>query len=262
MLQDFLEIGRAVKRFKISDDVPFRVQLSWFNLSFTAGAINAGGFLSCQRFVSHVTGFVTISGLNFGQQAFKEALSALSIPGFFLLGAMISAFLTENDAADTKISKHFAPTMAIVAFILLLIITFGSLGYFGPFGESQAIQADYVLIALLCLICGIQNAAVTALTGASVRPTHLTGTTTDIGIGMVRAFRNKSKSEDQRREWRTNWRRINLVIAFVVGVMIGSAFFFRLQYWGFVVPLVTSLISMGESIYDLREAKQRRLSKS
>lgn len=58
-----------MQRFKISDDVPFRVQWSWLILSFTAGAVNAGGFLSCQRFVSHVTGFVTISGLNFGQRA-------------------------------------------------------------------------------------------------------------------------------------------------------------------------------------------------
>lgn len=244
-----------MKRFKISDDVPFRVQFSWINLSFTAGAINAGGFLSCQRFVSHVTGFVTISGLNFGQHGWQEALSALSIPGFFLLGAVISAFLTEDEASGPEFLKRFAPTMAIVVGTLLLIMVFGSLGFFGPFGESQAIQADYILIALLCLICGIQNAAVTSLTGASVRPTHLTGTTTDIGIGFVRALRNKSDPDVHRREVRTNWRRVNLVLAFVTGVMIGSVFFFRLSYWGFILPLVTSLISMFESIYHVKSAK-------
>jgi uncharacterized membrane protein YoaK (UPF0700 family) len=235
-----------MQRFKISDDVPFRVQLSWLILSFTAGAVNAGGFLSCQRFVSHVTGFVTISGLNFGQRAWQEAFSALSVPVFFLLGAVISAFLTEREGNQADFSKHFATTMALVAGILLLVTILGVQGFFGPFGESQAIYSDYILIVLLCLICGIQNAAVTSLTGASVRPTHLTGTTTDFGVGLMRVIRNKSNVEIRRKEIRTNWRRINLVGAFVTGVMVGSMCFFRWNYWGFLLPFMTSLVSMVE----------------
>ena len=31
----------------------------WMVMAFQAGVLNIGGFLSCQRFVSHVTGFAT-----------------------------------------------------------------------------------------------------------------------------------------------------------------------------------------------------------
>jgi uncharacterized membrane protein YoaK (UPF0700 family) len=244
-----------MRRYKITDDIPFRVQLSWFNLSFTAGAINAGGFLSCQRFVSHVTGFITISGLNFGQRAWQEALSAISIPAFFLLGAIISAFLTEQNANDQRLSKNFAWTMGIVSATLAVIVIFGNTGHFGAFGVTENIQADYIQIALLCMICGVQNAAVSSLTGSSVRPTHLTGTTTDIGIGFIRALRSIGNRDIHREEVRTNWRRVNLVIAFVAGVMVGSAFFFRLNYWGFALPLLTSLASMIESILDAQSVR-------
>ncbi len=248
----YWSIAGPVKRFKITDEVPFRVQLSWLNLSFTAGAINAGGFLSCQSFVSHVTGFVTISGLNFEQKAWVEALSALSIPGFFLGGAVISGILTEYEQNDAALSRRFGYAMGVIAMTLGAIIVFGIQGLFGPFGLSEKITTDFLLIALLCGICGLQNAAVTSLTGASVRPTHLTGTTTDLGLGLVRALRAKSGSSASLIEHRTNRRRLGLIVAFVTGVMVGSSLFFELEYLGFALPLVTTLISMVESIVDVR----------
>ncbi|NDE13437.1 DUF1275 domain-containing protein [bacterium] len=69
-----------VRRQKITDAVPFRAQLAWYNLAFTAGMINSGGFLACRRFVSHVTGFVTLSGVDFVQHSWREGLSALFHP--------------------------------------------------------------------------------------------------------------------------------------------------------------------------------------
>ena len=250
----FLGAKTVVYRYKLSDEVPVRVRLSWLNLSFTAGAINAGAFLSCQRFVSHVTGFVTISGLDFVENSWREALSALSIPGYFMLGAMISAYLSEHEGHQKHrfFAKNFALAMAIVAIIMVVQVILGHAGYFGKFGAIEDIQSDYLQLALFSMACGIQNAAVTSATGASIRPTHLTGTTTDLGIGLVRAAIHPTGSKIRRQELIVNGRRFYLIVAFVLGAMIGSLLCAEFEYLGFLLPAAMSAIAVVDSLRQTR----------
>jgi hypothetical protein len=51
------------------------VQPAWYNLAFTAGLINAGGFLAWRRFVSYVAGFVTLSGVDFARNSWWLEIS-------------------------------------------------------------------------------------------------------------------------------------------------------------------------------------------
>lgn len=240
-----------MRHYKISDDVPFRVQLSWFKLSLTAGAINAGAFLSCQRFVSHVTGFVTIAGADFVHESWREAVAALTIPGYFMFGAMVSAFLSEYEdrVRHRKIARNFAMSMALVSILMIIEVALGVTGYFGVFGEFENIQADYVQLAILCMACGIQNAAVTTATGSSIRPTHLTGTTTDLGIGLVRSLISPNGSQARRHELTVSLRRIYLILMFILGAIIGTWFCTRYNYWGFVFPAVAAWLSVLDSFW-------------
>src|SRR4051812_2049393 len=68
----------------------------WLSMAFQAGAINAGGFLACHRFVTHATGFATLFGTEFTQGHLTTAFSMLSVPLFFLIGAMISGFFIDR----------------------------------------------------------------------------------------------------------------------------------------------------------------------
>lgn len=244
--------------YKISDSVPRSILFSWVNLSFTAGAINAGAFLSCQRFVSHVTGFITIAGLNLVHHSWQEALSALSIPIYFIIGAMISAYLSENNqkSQERKLANNFDVTIGLVALIMAAEVIVGRLGLFGAFGEFENIQRDYIQLAILCLACGIQNAAVTTATGASIRPTHLTGTTTDLGIGVVRALVMPRSSEGRRQEKVVTMRRIYLIGSFVVGAIVSSYLCAEYDYLGFLLPFFMSIVT----VYDSRRQVQAQKS--
>ena len=62
---------------------------------------------------------------------------------------------------------------------------------FARFGEPFGRSSDYFLLGALCLICGIQNGTVSLVSKSVVRTTHLTGLTTDLGIGLVRVFNKK-----------------------------------------------------------------------
>jgi len=232
-----------MRRFRIHERAPLSVQAVWYNLAFTAGMINAGGFLSCHRFVSHVTGFVTITGVELVRHSWTEALGAITIPIFFTLGAMISAWFTEARPGESN-PRPMTNALVIVALIMLSAAVLGNLGAFGRFGITDDILQDYFMLAILSLACGIQNAVATTATGASIRPTHLTGTATDLGIGAVRALIERQNYESWHKELTTAKRRLFLVLAFVVGAITGAWIFSKVEYNGFILPFATSTLAV------------------
>lgn len=140
------------------------------------------------------------------------------------------------------------------AFLILVLITglvllLGVTDYYGKFGETLEFGKDYSLLALLCLASGIQNAMVTSTYGSVVRTSHLTGLTTDLGIGIIRLFGAPSKPHLKDREIFATFMRVGIIISFTSGSLLAAAIFKTLEYWGFLVPFFISfgllLLSLG-----------------
>lgn len=234
------------------------------SLAFQAGVLNIGGFMACHRFVSHVTGFSTFLGVEVStnpDNAFHW-VGMLVVPLFFLLGAMLSGQLV-----DIRLKLHKKPRYYFtfgVIFLLTLIVLFGGLtGTFGKFGEPLALKRDYLLLILLCLICGIQNGTVTTVSRAVVRTTHLTGVTTDLGIGIMRFFNRgqlSQDSEEMQNNNRANLMRFGIILFFGIGSIAGGFAFRHFGYAGFILPVITSGTLFWIMIY-FQLVKPRRLGK-
>jgi uncharacterized membrane protein YoaK (UPF0700 family) len=155
-----------------------------------------------------------------------------------LFGAMLSGQLV-----DIRLKLHIKPKYYItfgLIFLLTLIVYFGGMaGLFGEFGEPVANSRDYVLLALLCLICGIQNGTITTVSKSVVRTTHLTGITTDLGIGLIR-YVHRDKIEFLPEDGKANLMRLGIIIFFVLGSVVGGFAFTHFQYGGFLIPVITS----------------------
>lgn len=228
-------------KHKLDEHATFRTYAHWFVLSFLAGNINAGGFLACGRFVSHVTGFATLGGLSLKEGSVWETIGILTIPGYFLIGVMTSGYLTEKRRANEIDGQKYAPVLWLVAVCMALATLGGITGFFGPFGESANLAHDYFLLALLCGACGLQNAAITSSSGSTVRTTHLTGLTTDLGLGIIRSEVHHSKSEDRARERKANLLRLGTIGSFMMGSFIGAIFYSGLHYLGFLLPMTIAI---------------------
>lgn len=211
------------------------VVFHWFLLSFNGGAINAGGFLATGRFVSHVTGFATLFGVDVTSHQVEAAFGILSVPLFFLLGAFLAGLLIDRPIYRNQ-KPHFDWVMGLSALCLFLAAGGGELLHFGRFGDSIGLKQSYVLLVLLCLASGLQNGAITSSSGRSVRTTHLTGLTTDLGLGLARIFTFDLKQSRFHSEVRANYLRIGSIIAFVIGSAIGAWIFLKLGYKGFILP--------------------------
>lgn len=226
---------------KLNETASPKTYADWFLLAFLAGNINTGGFLSAGRFVSHVTGFATLTGISFAKGNFLEAIGLMSIPIYFLVGVMVSGYLTERRRSVDVHSQKYAPVMGIVAFLLGLATLGGAGNLFGGFGVPVNLGHDYFLLALLCGACGLQNAAITSASGSTVRTTHLTGLTTDLGLGIIRAEVHYASKEGQAADRKSNLLRVGTIVSFFLGSLIGAFFYTHFQYLGFLLPMILAI---------------------
>ncbi|MCB0348233.1 MAG: DUF1275 domain-containing protein [Bdellovibrionales bacterium] len=211
----------------------------WMAMAFQAGVLNVGGFMACHRFVSHVTGFATYFALEVSQPDLTHAYGMLAVPFFFLFGSMLSGYLVDLRLKLHKLPKYYI-TFGIM-FVLLLVVTIGGeKGFFGTFGEPLTYSKDYLLLMLLCLVCGIQNATITSVSRSVVRTTHLTGITTDLGIGIIRVLNKDKIGSEIGDEQKANWMRTGIILFFVFGSVIGGLLFKSCGYDGFWIPTITT----------------------
>lgn len=220
-----------------------RNRIIWGVLAFQGGWLNAGGFLATHRFVSHVTGFATQFGYDMAKSNWVEAIGMLMVPVFFLIGSMISAYYVDREITAHRKPKYYILFLLISIFLLLVLIL-GSLDLLGEFGKAPVtdndIKTDVFMLSLICLSCGIQNAGTTTASNYFVRTTHLTGMTTDLGIGLVRMTSEISLAR-KKIERNKSQIRVLLISSFVFGSMVSSFIFLRWHFLGFIVPCLISL---------------------
>lgn len=204
-------------------------------MAFQAGAINAGGFLACHRFVSHTTGFATHFGAEFASGQFFSAIGIASVPVFFLLGTMLSAYFV-----DRRISLNKQPQYSLLSWMMFTLLILATIGgeaqWYGEFGSPLSIEPDYPLLALLTTTCGIQNAMITSASGAAIRTTHLTGVTTDLGIGLMRILSRGKNDQITVVEKKYTTIRLGIILFFIFGSTVASYIFYAFQYRGFLLP--------------------------
>lgn len=217
-------------------------------MAFQAGLLNIGGFMACHRFVSHVTGFATFFGYEVSQGNREGAWGMLTVPLFFLFGVMLSGQLV-----DIRLKLHKKPKYYLafgVVFVLTMIVSVGGIGgYFGKFGKPLTSGYDYTLLMLLCLICGTQNGTITTVSKSVIRTSHLTGITTDLGIGLVRLLNYRKLKEPIDNERKASLMRLGIIFFFGLGSVAGGFIFDKFGHGGFLVPLFTSGVLFFSMMY-------------
>lgn len=185
---------------------------SWLALACAAGSVNGFAFLSCEEFVSHITGTSTRIGLEWHHLGLAAEYAL--VLGCFIAGAIASVIWLQARACRGK-RPQWATPLCAVALLLAGVAVAGHAGYFGPFGEQITGEPPFVLLSLLAFAMGLQNAAVASTTGLSVRTTHLTGPATDLGIHLGTAF--FARGNERRDALKGAGLRLGKIAAFVLG---------------------------------------------
>jgi len=209
----------------------------WSLLAFQGGYVNVAGFLTVHLFVSHVTGLSGQAAIAIKNYNLKEALSFLMVPLFFLLGSFLSGFLVSVKRSRNQ-KPDYSSVMVLLALIYAAIALSGERSLLGNFGEPFHNFRDFVLLAALAFNCGAQNALFTHYSHSIVRTTHLTGLTTDLGIGLAKMLFLKDHNEGP-----SNLLRVELISSFLLGSIGSAVFLSQIGFLGFYFPAVISLFT-------------------
>lgn len=217
----------------------------WALLAFQGGYINIAGLLTVHIFVSHITGFSAHFSINILSGEILQAVYFLLVPFFFLCGSFFSSLFTEirKKRQQQPVYIHILCTLS---FLFFLITILGLNDFFGKFGEEFSSFRDFVLLSMLAFACGSQNAIFTHYSSSIIRTTHLTGITTDLGIGLAKYFISKNK-----REFLINKVRIELILSFLIGSFAAAYLLPKLSFLGFLIPSFISL-TVGIRLYITR----------
>ena len=216
----------------------------WSLLAFQAGFINSIGFLACQRFVSHVTGFGTQVGLTAGEGKYLLALEMLSAPAAFIFGAWFNGWLTVARQSRGLAPRYDWVTLLMPVALAALLIA-GDQGAFGKFGEPLILTRDFVFLSSLSFLCGMQNACFATLTRGQIRTTHLTGISTDFGTDLALTLNGQLPKMERRLARKRNTMRTATFAAFSTGALFSALVDARLEYWSLLIPTGTSLVVAG-----------------
>jgi uncharacterized membrane protein YoaK (UPF0700 family)/anti-anti-sigma regulatory factor len=203
------------------------------SLSWVAGYTNVIVFIITTETVSHMTGNSTRLGNALGNVllhrpgAGDDLLYFATVIGLFLLGAVVSGFLTEGARRGGRSSRYALPITleAMLLSALVVILLIHPDWAHGVAGHRSAL---FALTGLAAFAMGLQNATITRISGAVVRTTHLTGVITDLGLELVLLWnwwRDKAVADRAlryRRIWYLTRRQPNVLRVLLLASILGS----------------------------------------
>lgn len=187
-------------------------------LTALAGLINVLSIRMFVTTVSHMTGLVSNAVVSVFEGDFSNVGWLFSVVGSFLIGAIISAFVTGERDFFVK------PTYGYI------VIGIGILLYVGV---HLVDGNERMLIRLLAFLMGAQNGMIVDFKGVLVRMTHMTGYITDLGVYIGYKLRGKHKEE--------RWVGLVPFIGIVMFALGGTLGLWMYSKVGFVVFDVVSL---------------------
>jgi uncharacterized membrane protein YoaK (UPF0700 family) len=207
-------------------------------LAGNAGYVDTAGFLAFNGlFTAHVTGnFVTIGAtIVHGTSGAMVKLAAL--PVFCAV-----VFLTR--LASSAIARHgWDAVAALLGAIFLLLLAAAILAIWLGIPPSGDSWSELAIGMTLVAAMAVQNAAHRLHLASTPPPTLMTGTSTQIMIDLVDAFRTSDAGAHEAAAARLR-KLVPAVCAFAAGCALAAAAFVAFGPWCFSVPPVLALMTI------------------
>lgn len=210
--------------------------------AFTAGTINIASLLIFLSFTSNVTGHYAFFAAEISQGNWAQVAVVAGWIFLFFFGGFVANLSVIN---FNKKSKYFAHALPIVLEILCLL----AVGIYGQFYYEKTLAETEALVALMLFATGLQNGLTASISNFSVKTTHLTGTTTDLGI-LASMFTQKKFRKSPELMGKAKLL-LSIMTAYVLGAIFSGLTYYSLEFRVFYVISVCLLVVIGYDFYKI-----------
>lgn len=210
--------------------------------AFTAGTINIASLLIFLSFTSNVTGHYAFFAAEISQGNWAQVAVVAGWIFLFFFGGFVANLSVIN---FNKKSKYFAHAFPIILEILCLL----TVGIYGQFYYEKTLAETEALVALMLFATGLQNGLTASISNFSVKTTHLTGTTTDLGI-LASMFTQKKFRKSPELMGKAKLL-LSIMTAYVLGAIFSGLTYYSLEFRVFYVISVCLLVVIGYDFYKI-----------
>lgn len=206
--------------------------------AFAAGMVNVISLLLFLSFSSNVTGYYAILAAEIVKGNWYQAAIVFAWVFLFFIGGFVANFLVIH---LNKRNKYFAHSLPLTLEILCILCV----GIYGDFFYRETLVETEVLLALMVFAMGLQNGLTASISNFAVKTTHLTGTTTDLGIlfSMFTKAEYRANPALRGRAWLLS---VIMVCYVSGGVVAGIAY----SHIGFKFFYFINVFLVGIILYD------------
>ncbi|MCW5906795.1 MAG: DUF1275 domain-containing protein [Chitinophagales bacterium] len=211
--------------------------------AFTAGMVNVASLLIFFAFTSNVTGHYAILAAEIVKGNVYQVAVVFSWIFLFFLGSFTSNLIVIHFNARSKYFAHATP-------ILLEMICLTAVGFYGHFFYRETLAETELLLSLMLFAMGLQNGLTASISNFTVKTTHLTGTTTDLGI-LCAMFTKK--------EFRSNPELLGkakllsaITVSFIAGAVLSGLIYMHIQFRIFFLISFCLLLVILYDLYRVR----------
>lgn len=211
--------------------------------AFSAGMVNIASLLMFFSFSSNVTGHYAILAAELVKGNLFQAAVVMGWVFLFFFGGFVSNMFVIN---LNKRNTYIAHALPIVLEIICLV----TVGTYGHFFYKETLAETEVMLALMLFAMGLQNGLTASISNFTVKTTHLTGITTDLGI----LFSMFTKKEYRRSKELKNKAVLLLSIAaaYLSGAVVSGITY---MHMGFRLFYVVSVFLVVVIVYDFYKVK-------
>ncbi|WP_262150007.1 YoaK family protein [Chryseobacterium foetidum] len=210
--------------------------------AFVAGTINIASLLIFLSFTSNVTGHYAVFAAEISKGNWSQVLVAGLWIFMFFFGSFVSNLSVINLHKKSKYLAHSIP-------LILEIICLMAVGIYGQLYYQKTLEEAEVLVGIMLFATGLQNGLTASISNFSVKTTHLTGTTTDLGI-LTSMFTQKRfrKNPEMVAKAKLLW---SIMAAYVVGAVFSGLTYYILEFRVFYVISACLSVVIGYDFYKI-----------
>jgi uncharacterized membrane protein YoaK (UPF0700 family) len=211
--------------------------------AFSAGMVNIGSLLLFFSFSSNVTGHYAILAAEIVKGNLYQIAIVFSWIFVFFFGSFISNLFVIHINQKNSYLAHSIP-------LILEILCLVSVGIYGEYFYKETLAETEILLVFMLFAMGLQNGLTASISNFSIKTTHLTGTTTDLGI----LFSMFTKKEFRANE--TLKGRAKLLLYITASYLIGAITAgFTYTFLNFKMFYLVSLVLVVIIVYDLSKLR-------